>query len=731
MGKLKQRRSFPFIQQRGMMECGTTCMAMIFKYYGYYNIQPLLNRLADVSVEGTNLYNMANVVMQFGFNADAYELTYDNLHNIPLPCIAHYKGNHYVVIYKATDEHVWIADPAYGKDKLTKDEFQKKWNGIVLTVEPTKEIFKNKDLDETVKEFMQSRRSLYKKFYAPVISSLKKVIFEILLATAILQALGLAIPFFTQTIIDNVLVNQNKKLLIAILAGMLGIFVTQVLLLYVRNILLVQFRVNFELDFFSRFFKHFISLKQRYYDNNKREDFMARFQENITIRQLVNPTVLENIIDVAFVLLYIPVLIVFNVKLGLIALFFVLLYAGITTYFAPKMRSLVYKVFYRNMETLGDFLDSLLGIKSVKLLSIENFKFWQWKNKYKRTLNVVLDSEQKSITLHSVQRSVYFISQVAMFWIGGYMTFNNEITIGQYLSITAIFLIVLNSLYNLSNIWYNLTELWVSLGRLNDVLMQETEDHSILNLTDSMPTEKIIAKDLSFRYNEQSAGYVLKDVNFEINQGEHIGIVGRNGTGKTTLVKLLLNLYPEYEGEINFGSNELRRINPLTVRKKIFLFPQDVYIFNGTIKENILYGNLNAEIDDIIRAAKLADLHDYVKNQYMGYNHILGDTGSNLSGGQRLKIGFARLFLSNPDIIILDEASSQLDVEAEQKILDNIKSHFSGKTIITIAHRMHTLKNADRIWVIDQGKIIQDDHHDALMKQDGLYAQFMKTYVDY
>jgi ABC-type bacteriocin/lantibiotic exporter with double-glycine peptidase domain len=728
---LKTKNTFPFIQQRGMMECGPTCLAMIFKYYGYYNIQTLLIKLTEVTSEGTNLNSLAEVAQQFGFKADAYELGYEYLSQIKFPCIAHYNGIHFIVIYKFTDEFVWVADPAYGKDKLTKEAFLKKWNGIVLTVEPTPEIFKNKDLDESVTEFMKERKSLFAKFYKPVLSSLKGVMREILIATAVLQVLGLAVPFFTQTIIDNVLVNQNKKLLVVILIGMCGIFLTQILLLYVRNILLVQFRINFEMDFFSRFFKHFISLKQKYYDNNRREDFMARFQENITIRQLVNPTVIESIIDLLFVLLYIPVLIIYNEKLGLLALFFVMIYAAFTVYYAPIMRSLVYKVFYRNLETLGEFLDALLGIKSVKLLSIETFKFWQWKNKYKKTLNVVLESEHKGIMLHSLQRSIYFLSQIAIFWIGAYMTFNNEITIGQYLAITAIFLIVLNSLYNLSMIWYNLTELWVSLGRLNDVLIQETENSSVLDLVNTFSTDHITAQNLSFRYNEKDADYVLKNMSFKISKGEHIGIVGRNGTGKTTLVKLLLNLYPDYEGDIYFDTHELRKLNPLVVRKKVFLFPQDLYIFNGTIKENILYGNLNAEIDDVIHAAKLADLHEFVKSQHLGYNQKVGDTGGNLSGGQKLKIGFARLFLSNPDIIILDEASSSLDVESEKLIMQNIKQHFRGKTIITIAHRMNTLKNADRIWVIDNGEIVEDGPHDELMKREGLYHRFMTTYVDY
>lgn len=728
---MKTVKSFPFIQQRGMMECGSTCLAMIFRYYGYHNIQTLLAQLGEVTTEGTSLYSLANVATQFGFQADAYELDWDHLPQLKLPLIVHYRGDHFIVVYRISKDEVWIADPSYGKDRISREEFVRNWNGIALEVAPTAEIFKNKDLEETVADFMDERKSLYRKFYRPVIIGLKRVMLEILLATCLLQALGLAIPFFTQTIIDDVLVNQNRKLLIAILAGMGIVFVTQVLLLYVRNVLLVQLRVNFELDFFSRFFRHFISLKQRYYDSNKREDFMARFQENMNIRQLVNPAVIENIIDLLFILLYIPVLMFMNMKLGLIALGFVIVYALVTAYYAPIMRGLVYKVFYRNMETLGEFLDALLGIKSIKLLSIEGFKFGQWKSKYKKTLNVVLESEHKSIVLHSIQRSLHFFSQLAVFWIGGYMCFSNEISIGQYLATTSIFLMVLNSLFNLSGIWYNLTELWVSIGRLNDVLIQETENTNVLKLSGQVNAEKVSIRNLAFRYNQKDQHYILRNVNLEFLKGEHIGVVGRNGSGKTTLVKLLLNLYPEYEGEIIYGQTEMRQINPAALRHKVFLFPQDVYIFNGTIRENILYGNMSATMDDVIRAAKLAGLHDYIKDQYLGYNNKVGDMGTNLSGGQRLKIGFARLFLSNPDVIILDEASSMLDVESEREILRNIRSHFKGRTLISIAHRMNTLRHADRIWVVEGGTIAEEGTHDELICSGGVYEQFMKTYVDF
>ena len=590
---MRRPKSFPLIKQSGMMECGPACLAMIFRYYGYYNITGLISQMAETTTEGTSLYHLGEVAEQFGFKTEAYEMKFENFRDVTLPAIAHYEGNHFVVVYKVSSTHVWVANPAYGKDKLTREEFEAKWNGIVLTIEPTPEIFSNKDLEDAVQEFRQRRQGIYGNFYRPALLALRPVILRILAATALLQILGLAVPFFMQSIVDHALVNQNQRLLMVILWGMLAVFLLQALFLYVRNILLVHFRAHFEIDFFGRFFRHFISLKQDYYDANKREDFMYRFQENLKIRQLVNPGVIESVVDLAFVMIYIPVLLLYNAKLGMVALACVVLYVGTSAWFTPRIISLVQKVFYRNVETLGAFLDTLLGMQTVKLLAVENNMYGQWRNRFRRALNVVIDAEKKGIILHTMQRSIYYFSHIAVLWLGAYMTFRQEITIGQYLAISAIFLVVLNSLNSLSAVFYNLTELAVSLQRLNDVLIQETEDRGLskINTFHATPVE---IRDVSFSYQPMQGQNVLHDVNLTIRQGEHIGIAGRNGSGKTTLAKLLLNLYPQYEGSITVGGHNLRDLNLSVLRKKIFHFPQEIYLFNGSILENIRYGNMEA-----------------------------------------------------------------------------------------------------------------------------------------
>ena len=713
------------------MECGTTCLAMIFKYYGYYNIQPVLAELGEISTEGIDLYTISEIAEDFGFKTDAYRLGVDSLGDISLPCIAHYQGNHFIVIYKVDKKQVWVADPAFGKDKIDKASFRKKWNGIVLSVEPTEEIFSNKDLMEMVEESRQRHKSIFQRFYWSSIRPYKGVLIEIMLATFVLQLLGLAIPFFTQTIVDNVLVNQNKKLLFGILLGMLVVFAGQILLFYARNMLLVQFKVRFEYTFFSKFFSHFISLPQKYYDNHHREELVARFRENLKIRELTNPSILQNVIDLFFIIGYLPLLMLYNLQLGLISIGFSFVYMLVTVLYTPKIRNLLNKIFHKDASVLGKFMDTLLGINSVKLLGIEKLKFWKWQGDYKRNLNTVLTSTQTQIHLMSFQRSLHYISQMIVYWLGAFMTFQGQLTLGQYLAFITIFTIILNALNNVSHLWLNLTQLSVTVARLNDVLVQKKEEAPLQNQFNLDRITQIRLENIRFKYNRQQEKNILDGMNLTIHKGERIGIVGRNGAGKTTLVKLLVNLYPHYEGNIWLNQTEVRQIHPRILRKKVFLFPQDIYVFNGTIRENIAYANPTAKMKDIIAAAQLAELHDYVKSLYLGYNHKIGEGGSNLSGGQKLKIGFARLFLSNPDIIILDEASSMLDLETEQRILQNVHNYFGGLTIISIAHRLNTLRNSDRILVLDSGKVVEQGSHEQLMQEKGLYYDFLKAYVDY
>ena len=543
--------------------------------------------------------------------------------------------------------------------------------------------------------------------------------------------LGLTQSLFLKLFIDGILPQQNQTWLLVGLGGLGGVFLLQMVLSLIRDRLLTKFTAKFEWQFFSKYFEHFIYLKQAYFDKRKKDDLVINFQENMHLRGVVSASMIEGIIEAPLVLVYLVLMFFFSVELATIAIVVAFFY-GVTVFaLTPRTVTAGQKMQYENSVYLWNLLDTILGITNVKLLSAEQVKFNAWKAQYRKNIDQSLETGKVQSRLSYSLVGVYWLSQTIIFGLGAYWVYQNKLSLGGYLASFFIFNLIIGRIAGSASIWLEITSLLDTFNKLYDTLSQKTEQSDELPIVDDLQIDKVQFQNVTFNYDENEDEPILQDLNFEIKQGDFVGIVGRNGSGKSTLVRLLTHLYDTYQGQIYLGNQELKNLSPQQVREKVVMIPQEVELFNTTIAENITFGLENTTQEQLEQAVKMADLQGFIESKYLGYDLRIGMHGTKLSGGEKLKLAFARLFMRNPDIIILDEASSALDADAEAKILQNVREHFQGKTIISIAHRITTLKNADKIIVLDGGKVSEEGTHQELLDQQGTYYQFMQSYLNF
>ena len=727
----KDQLFFPWISQSSMIECGTTSLAIVMKYYGLGNLVSVFNEWAQINEEGTSILALKQIALRLGFEAKGYQLDYDSLAEANFPCVAHYNGNHYVVIYQYHPQYLKVSDPAIGKVTLSREAFEEKWNGVVLDIFPTEATLDNQEYKQAAVQQKAHRQQVIQRFYKATFNASWKGMPWAIVLSLLLVPLGLTQALFLKLLLDGVLPQQNQSWLWYGLMGLGVVFLLQMGLSVVRDRLLTQFTAKFEWSFFSKYFEHFIYLKQSYFDKRKKDDLIINFQENLRLRGIVSSTMIEGIIEAPLALVYLALMFVFSVPLAIIATLVALLYGVVLFVLTPQSVSSGQKMQYENSRYLWNLLDTILSITNVKLLSSEQVKFSTWKTQYKQNVDQSLETAKVGRRLDFGLKGLFLLSQSFVFGFGAYLVYQNTLTLGDYLASFFIFNIIINRVAGSASIWLEITSLIDTFNRLYDTLSQKTEKTEQTKTIANLQINKIQFNQVRFNYDENEDDAILQDISFEIKQGDFVGIVGRNGSGKSTLARLLTKLYTNYEGSIYLGEHNLQHIPSQQVRDKVVMIPQEVELFNATLGENITFGLENTTQEQVDRAVQLADLQAFVTSKYLGYDLRIGMHGTKLSGGEKLKLAFARLFMRNPEVIILDEASSALDADAEARILQNVKTHFKGKTIISIAHRITTLKTADQILVIDKGKVSEQGTHQVLLDQQGTYYQFMQSYLNF
>jgi ATP-binding cassette, subfamily B, bacterial HlyB/CyaB len=707
----RRARRYPALMQLSETDCGAACLSMILRYYGKHVSINRLRDLANVSRDGASLYSIAEAGETVGFHTRGIRASFEHLEKVELPAIAHWEGFHYVVLYEVTPDRVVIADPAIGLRKLTREEFEKGWTGYLLLLTPTQKI-----------EQVEESKTTFGRFL-PLLKPYRALLFEIFLASLLLQLFGLASPIFTQVIVDKVLVHQSTSMLNVLLVGMLLIAIFQTATTSLRYYLLVHTTRRIDMQMVVNFYSHILSLPMRYFEERKVGDILKRFNENARIRDFLTGRALGVMLDCLMIFVYLGLMFFYNVKLTMVALVFIPGYVVLTLVATPIFKRQYREAFEKSAEADSQMVESISGVGTVKATAAERSIRWKLEGLIVKSLNVQFRSALTGMATISIGNLLQTLNTIFLFWYGAHLVINGELSVGQLVAFNLLVGNVTRPILSVVDIWREFQEINIGLERLNEVFDAKAEEDPTKQALIKMPriSGHIKFDNVTFRYPTRPDKNALQNINLEILPGQTIALVGRSGSGKTTFANMLLRLHQPNEGRILIDGNDLRQVSIGSLRTQVGVVPQDVFLFSGTIRENVAFGDSDAPLERVVGAAMLAGAHEFISELPLGYETKIGERGQSLSGGQKQRIAIARALFKQPRILIFDEATSALDTESERAIQQNLDQILKDRTTFIIAHRLSTVRNANRIIVMDKGTIVEQGDHYTLMNQKGVY----------
>lgn len=714
---------YKYIKQHDITDCGAACIATISRQYGLRTSITKIRKICGTDKMGTNAYGMVQALKELAFTAKAVKGNQEAFFSeFPLPAIAHVVTAegllHYVVLHKITKKQVVIADPAKGIVKMTPDEFFKIWSGILIIAVPANTFKKGKET-----------KNLFERFWGLLLPQ-KKLVFDVFLASVIITLLGILGAFYFQVIIDDILPAQTIKTLTVLSVGVILLELFSVILSVLRTQLLIYLSQKLDIALLLGYYDHVLKLPMDFFGTRKVGEIISRFQDASSIRDAIASATLTVMIDTLMAIAGGVILFFKNKTLFAIAFVMVILYGVLVLAFNKPYKKANQKQMEDNSQLTSYLVESLNGIQTVKAFNGEEIAQRETEFKFVKLLKSIFNLSCISNAQEGLKTFVEAVGGVVIIWVGAYSVIQGDMTIGSLVAFNALLAYFLDPVKNLINLQPSLQTAMVASDRLGEILDLEVEKTDRENHKISPVSLKgdIDIQNITFRYGTRMP--VLENFSMHITSGKRIAIVGESGAGKTTLAKLLLNLYPYEAGSITIADYALDDIRIETLREKIAYIPQETFLFSGTIMENLTFGMENADMEEVIRCARMAQVHDFVNSLPMRYDTHLDENGSNLSGGQRQRIAIARAMLKKPDILILDEATSNLDAVTEKAIQNTIEEYSRDMTTVIIAHRLSTIRMCDTIYVMDKGKIVEAGSHDELMaKQDGYYRALYQAQV--
>ncbi|WP_437556993.1 peptidase domain-containing ABC transporter [Acidithiobacillus sulfuriphilus] len=558
-------------------------------------------------------------------------------------------------------------------------------------------------------------------WFVPILWKFRKELGEILVAAFFFQLLGIGLPLFIQVIIDKVFVYDNRSTLIVVASGMLVIILFEGVFGILQSVLLSHGGNRIDVTLGSALYRHLVRIPLRYFEQRRVGDTTARVREVERIRSFLTGQALLSVVDGLFVFVYIGILLFYSADLTLVVVAAMLLIALTTAVFRPALRMRLEERFNAGADSQAFLVESVTGMETVKAMSLEASMVQRWERLLARYVSAAYRADRLGGISNGISRTLRNLATLAILWFGARLVLEGTLSVGALIAFQMLSSRAIAPMLRVSSLWQQFQQVAIAVRRLGDLMDAPAEPVLLPDKASLPPLRGDIRFDrVSFRYHSDGPR-VLEDVSFETRAGMTIGIVGRSGSGKSTLAKLIERLYVPEHGRILVDGYDMAQADPGWLRRQIAVVPQESFLFGGSIRENIAVRNPGASMEQIVTAARLSGAHEFVMDLPEGYETLVGERGASLSGGQRQRLAIARALLTNPRILILDEATSALDYESEHIIQDNLDRIRQGRTLIIVAHRLSMLRGADRILVLDRGRIVEMGSHDELLAKRGIY----------